>query len=70
LNCIGFRNCVAFFSTNSTGQLAFLDKIIAIYQVKASPEGTAIRMWEWKGADLPFGNEAGRVTATIENHYR
>jgi hypothetical protein len=47
--------CVAFFSTNSTGQLAFLDKMIAICQVKASPEGTAIRMWEWKGADLPFG---------------
>jgi hypothetical protein len=43
---------VAFFSTNSTGQLAFLDKMIAIYQVNASPVGTAIRMWEWKGADL------------------
>jgi hypothetical protein len=29
------------------------------------PEGTAIRMWDWKGADLPFGNEADGVTATI-----
>jgi hypothetical protein len=58
---------VIFFSTNSTGQLAFLDNMIAIYQVKASPEGTAIRMWEWKGADLPFGNEADGVTATIGN---
>ena len=48
---------VIFFSTNSTGQLAFLDNMIAIYQVKASPAGTAIEMWEWKGADLPFGNE-------------
>jgi hypothetical protein len=48
---------VAFFSTSSTGQLAFLDSMIAIYQVKASPEGTTIRMWEWKGADLPFGDE-------------
>jgi hypothetical protein len=48
---------VAFFSTNSTGKLAFLDKMIAIYQVKASPSGTAIRMWEWKGADPLFGNE-------------
>ena len=48
---------VAFFSTNSTGQLAFLDNMIAIYQVKASPDGTAIQMWEWKGADLPFGDE-------------
>jgi hypothetical protein len=47
---------VAFFSTNSTGQLAFLDNLIAIYQVKVSPAGTAIQMWEWKGADLPFGN--------------
>jgi hypothetical protein len=45
---------VVFFSTSPTGQLAFLDNMIAIYQVKASPEGTAIRMWEWKGADLPF----------------
>ena len=45
--------CVAFFNTNSTGKLAFLHNMIAIYQVKASPGGTAIRMWEWKGADLP-----------------
>jgi hypothetical protein len=52
---------VAFFSTNSTGQLAFLDNMIAIYQVKASPEGTAIEMWEWKGADLTFetGSDGG-----------
>jgi hypothetical protein len=47
---------VVFFSTNSTGQLAFLDNMIAIYQVKASTAGTAIEMWEWKGADLPFEN--------------
>jgi hypothetical protein len=49
------------------GQLAFLDKMIAIYQVNASPVGTVIRMWEWKGADLPFGNEADDVDATIGN---
>ena len=30
---------VIFFSTNSTGRLAFLDNMIAIYQVKASPGG-------------------------------
>lgn len=47
---------IAFFSTNSTGQLRFLDNLIAIYQVEASPAGTAIQMWEWKGADLPFEN--------------
>jgi len=45
---------VVLFKTNSTGQLAFLDNMIAIYQVKASPEGTEIRMWEWKGADILF----------------
>ena len=61
---------VVFFSTNSTGQLAFLDNMIAIYQVKASPEGTAIRMWEWKGADLPFETTGaaptmGNQTTTI-----
>ena len=33
-----------------------LHNMIAIYQIKASPGGTAIRMWEWKGADLPFVN--------------
>lgn len=43
---------VVFFKTNSTGQLAFLDDMIAIYQVKSSPEGTDIRLWEWKGADI------------------
>jgi hypothetical protein len=58
---------VAFFSTNSTGQVAFLDNMVAIYQVKASPVGTAIAYWEWKDADLPFGNEADGVTTTIEN---
>jgi len=57
---------VIFFSTNSTGQLAFLDNMLAIYQVKASPEGTAIQMWEWKGAELPFEND-GEGAATIGN---
>ena len=41
------------FNTNSTGQLAFLDNMIAIYQVKTSPARTAIQTWEWKGEDLP-----------------
>jgi hypothetical protein len=66
---------VAFFSTNSTGRLAFLDNMIAIYQVKASSEGTAIRMWEWKGAELPFesgsdapttGNNQTTITSALE----
>src|SRR5918996_299396 len=53
---------VVFFSTNSTGHLAFLDNMIAIYQVKASPAGTAIEMWEWKGADLPFESSSAAPT--------
>jgi hypothetical protein len=57
---------VVFFSTNSTGQLAFLDNMIAVYQVKASPVGTAIQMWEWRGADLPF--ESGNATASAEGN--
>jgi hypothetical protein len=56
---------VVFFSTNSTGRLAFLDNMIAIYQVKASAEGTSILMWEWKGADLPF--ESGSATPAERN---
>lgn len=55
---------VVFFSTNSTGKLAFLDNMIAIYQIKASPVGTAIQMWEWKGADRPF--EIGGSAAPAE----
>lgn len=67
----------AFFNTNSTGQLAFLDKMIpiyavlhdssAIYQVKASLGRTAIRMWEWNGAYFLFGNEAHGIAVTVEN---
>jgi hypothetical protein len=35
---IGSRTQVVFFSTNSTGQLAFLDNILAISQIEFSPE--------------------------------
>jgi len=56
---------VAYFSTNSTGQLAFLDNMIAIYQIKSSPAGSAIEMREWKDADLPLENGDGDgATAT------
>jgi hypothetical protein len=45
---------VLFFSTNSTGQLAFLDNMVGISQSEFSSEGDTIRMWEWKGGTLPF----------------
>jgi hypothetical protein len=44
---------VAFFSTNSTGQLAFLDNMVAIAHVEFSPEGSIVRIWGWKGGMLP-----------------
>src|SRR5215217_79132 len=36
---------VAFFNTNSTGQLAFLDNMLAIAHVEFSPEGSTLKTW-------------------------
>ena len=49
---------VAYFSTNSTGQLAFLDNLVAIGQVEYSPAEGINRFaeWEWKGGTIPFEN--------------
>jgi hypothetical protein len=49
---------VTYFSTNSTGQLAFLDNTVAIARVEYSPEEGINRFaeWEWKGETLPFEN--------------
>ncbi len=44
----GSSTGAAFFSTNSTGQLAFLDNMVGIAQVDFSPEGSTVRIWEWK----------------------
>jgi hypothetical protein len=54
---IGSGTSVVFFSTNSTGQLAFLNSLIGIAEVEFSPEGTNVRIWEWKGGTLPSQNE-------------
>lgn len=41
---------VAYFSTNSTGKLAFLDNIVAVIQDEVQPNGdTMITAWEWRG---------------------
>jgi hypothetical protein len=61
----GSGTSVTFFSTNSTGQLAFLDNMVAIGQTEFSPEGARFREWEWKGADFPFGNEGDDSTTII-----
>ena len=47
---------VTFFSTNSTGQLAFLDNMVAISQIEYSPEEgiNHFAEWQWKGGTLPF----------------
>ncbi|MFL6485773.1 MAG: hypothetical protein ACJ71D_03555 [Nitrososphaera sp.] len=54
---IGSGTSIAFFSTDSTGQLAFLNNMIGIAQVEFSPEGTTVRIWEWKGGRLPSQDE-------------
>jgi hypothetical protein len=45
---------VVFFNTNSTGQLAFLDSMLALFQHEMYPGVDTIREWEWKGGTLPF----------------
>jgi hypothetical protein len=41
---------VAYFSTNSTGKLAFLDNMVAVIQDEIQPNGdTKITAWEWRG---------------------
>jgi hypothetical protein len=47
---------VAYFSTNSTGQLAFLDNLVAIGQVEYAEGINRFAEWEWKGGTLPFEN--------------
>jgi hypothetical protein len=55
---LGSGTSVTYFSTNSTGQLAFLDDLVAIGQVEYSPAEGINRFaeWEWKGGTLPFEN--------------
>ena len=54
----GSGTSVTYFSTNSTGQLAFLDNLVAIGQVEYSPDEGINRFaeWEWKGGTIPFEN--------------
>jgi hypothetical protein len=59
---------VVFFSTNSTGQLAFLNNMVGISQSEFSPERGIIRTWEWKGGErLPFWNGGGVGANTTGN---
>ena len=56
INPDGLRSAtsVVFFNTNSTGELAFLNNKVGIAQVEFSPEGTIVRIWEWKSGPLPL----------------
>jgi hypothetical protein len=56
---------VVFFSTNSTGQLAFLDNMIGINDSEFSQGSGTIRVWEWKGGTLPFEIDGGATA--VEN---
>jgi hypothetical protein len=58
---------VVFFSTNSTGQLAFLDNMVGISQSEFSSEGGTIREWEWKGGTLPSESGGAAPPSTTGN---
>ncbi len=46
----GSATGVIFFSTNSTGQLAFLNNMVAVIEDEIQPNGdTLITAWEWTG---------------------
>ncbi len=55
---------VVFFSTNSTGQLAFLDNMVGINDSEFSQRGGTIRVWEWKGGAVPFEIVGGGAPTT------
>jgi hypothetical protein len=43
---------VAYFSTNSTGKLAFLDNMVGVLQDELQPDGnTVISVFEWRGKE-------------------
>ena len=52
----GSGTSVTYFSTNSTGQLAFLNNMVAIGQVEYAEGINRFAEWEWKGGTLPFEN--------------
>ena len=62
---------VVFFSTNSTGQLAFLNNMVGINDSEFSQGSGTIRVWEWKGGTLPLetggsgASTTGNQTTTI-----
>ncbi|MDQ3719047.1 MAG: hypothetical protein M3311_07840 [Thermoproteota archaeon] len=43
---------VAYFTTNSTGKLEFLNNMVAVIQDEIQPNGdTLITAWEWRGEE-------------------
>lgn len=60
----GSSTGAVFFSTNSTGQLAFLNNMVGIAQVEFSPEGSTVRIWEWKGGAFPLDGGSSSATDT------
>jgi hypothetical protein len=58
---------VVFFSTNSMGQLAFLDNMVGINDSEFSQGNGTIRIWEWKGETFPFEIDDDSEAPTTEN---
>lgn len=44
--------------------LAFLDNMLAIAHVEFSPEGSTLKIWEWKGGTLPLETGGGGAPTT------
>ncbi|HET6808619.1 MAG TPA: hypothetical protein VFH28_06125, partial [Nitrososphaera sp.] len=43
---------VAYFATNSTGKLAFLNNLVSVIEDEIQPNGdTLITAWEWSGEE-------------------
>jgi hypothetical protein len=55
---------VVFFSTNSTGQLAFLNNMVGINDSEFSQGSGTIRVWEWKGGTLPLETGGSGASTT------
>jgi hypothetical protein len=58
---------VVFFSTNSTGQLAFLNNMVGINDSEFSQGSGTIRVWEWKGGTLPLETGGSGASTTGGN---
>jgi len=67
---IGSATGIAFYNTNSTGQLAFLDNLIGIYQREITPEGSTSEHGNGRGNRMfQFKNSSTVLTLLATSVY-